>query len=72
MPRKPLLLAAAVLLVPSLALAHPGAHEHAGSLANLQHLAVQPDHLLALGALLLAGLTGGGLRLARVRARARR
>jgi len=63
---------AAVLLTPSFALAHPGHHEQAGLLENLHHLLTEPDHLLAAGALLLIGLAGGGLRLVRARARARR
>jgi len=73
MPRRSIApLAAALLLAPSLALAHPGHHEDAGVLANLHHLATQPDHLLAAGALVVVALLGGGVRLARARARARR
>ncbi|CAN7526388.1 HupE/UreJ family protein [Phenylobacterium sp. LjRoot219] len=73
MPRSTLVLAtAALLLSPAVALAHPGHHEDAGLLDNLRHLATQPDHLLAAGALLLIALAGGGVRLVRARVRARR
>lgn len=71
MPCRSLVPAAAVLLAPSWALAHPGRHEAGGGLANLQHLATQSDHLLAAGALLLL-LAAGGVRLAQARVRARR
>ena len=72
MASKSLVLAAAAFPLPSVAVAHPGAHEHAATLENLRHLLTQPDHLLAASALLLCLLTCGGLRLARVRVRVRR
>jgi len=62
---------AAPLLAPSLALAHPGQHADASPLEALRHLVNQPDHLLALGALVLIALAGGGVRLAVARSAAR-
>ena len=54
---KPLILAAALALIASPALAHPGDHsEVAGPLDALAHLGTSPFHIaLALGALLAGG-----------------
>lgn len=74
MPRRSLATAtAALLLAPTLALAHPGHHEDFTLLEDLRHLVTEPDHLLAAGALLMVLLAGGARRvLARARVRARR
>ena len=58
-------LAAAALLLPATAFAHPGHAEPAGFLAGLLHPVGGPDHLLAMVAVgLWAGLLGGAARLA--------
>ena len=50
------LLTAALALLPNLALAHPGHHEHMTVAQAVRHLATQPDHLvlLAVGVLVMA------------------
>lgn len=53
-------LALMILLVPSLALAHPGHDDVSGLVAGLAHPVLGPDHLLAMVAVgLWAALTGG-------------
>ncbi len=51
------ILAATLAATPSLALAHPGDHEHMGVGAIAHHIATSPDHLMEV---IMLGLMVGG------------
>jgi hypothetical protein len=61
-------LVAAVLLAPTVALAHPGDHEGMTAAQVAHHILTSPDHLLEVGFLVLM-VFGEGLRFRRRNAR---